>query len=604
MPSFGDSEGIRRLIDNEKDLEIFFEFILSPFKIQPQEKAIKKFGKTSKPLGVELRRNGNPKLLHKVSYNPDQQNPYYLRAQKMLFVFLFRKNYLALKNLNPFHIDCFYRVYLAEVMNKENCRADMCHALYLVQYFLSVDPVASIRNIVKHHVVYELLGNIEILLAKETLIGLLTPGDGFFKIQDKDRKCLYEYLEVAGFGSFLADCACDFKISKVIQERRRVESDEQVQGFLKNFQGKNKCKSESKIKNMLQLFFHTFLNLTTKGLKFHKQPEEIYSTIHDIDRLSSYTPPTSNYERRKGFMKKDSHVGNASFVIEGYDLDDVQEVKKKNFLANFYHNHKVDGLNFDLSDADANSNSPAEPHSVSNHELTGAFKKASLYDTPLPLTRRVRRFRMIVRTVMCANLFMERPQQISKLKKAGISYKIESYPEKIQVGNPELRIMQADPKLYFEKCMKVEGYSCKVLEIILAVVDTMLLQKNSADLITAIRLNKATDYTGVETVFFGSDKLVFELLKMFLTKIQYHLENKTLFMSGYLAGRILVKICHNMYSVLTQALLRHQLAGHIGHLQEAAVVPFRHLQDDQHRAQALPLPRQRRAEAAGHRNSA
>jgi len=551
VPSFGDSEGIRRLIDNEKDLEIFFEFILSPFKIQPQDKALKKFGKSSKPLGIEMRRNGNPKLLHKISYNPEQQNPYYLRAQKMLFVFLFRKNYLALKNINPYHIDCFYKVYHQEVICKDNCRADMGHALYLLQYFLAVDPVASIRNIVKFHVVYELLGNIDISLAKETLIGLLTPGDGFFKIQDKDRKCLYDYLEVADFGSFLADCASDFRISRVIMERRRVENDQGVQGFLKDFQAKNKCRSESKIKNMLQLFFHTFLNLTTKGLKFHKQPEEIYSVIHDIDRLSSYTPPTSNYERRKGFFKKDSHVGSASFVIEGYDLDDIQEVKKKNFLANFYHNHKVDGVNFDLSDAEGNTVSPADLHSVSNQDLTAAGKKASIYDTPLHLTRRIRRFRMIIRTVMCANLFLERPQKISKLKRAGIDYKIDSYPEKILVGNAELRIMQADPKLYFEKCMKVEGYSCKILEIVLSVIDSMLLQKNSAELVLAIRLNKATDFTGAESVFFGSDKFFFELLKMFLTKIQFHLENKTLFMSGYLAGRILVKICSNMYRLFT-----------------------------------------------------
>ena len=332
-------------MESEKDLETFFEFILAPFKTNPQEKAMKKFGKVSKNLKVELRRNVNQKLT-KFVYVPEQHNPFYLRAQKMMFVFLFRKNYLALKNMNPFHIDIFFKVYREEILNRDICRTDMCHVMYMIQYFLTADPVATLRNIVKHHVLYEFLANIEINICKETLISLLSPGDGLFKISDKDRKCLNDYLEVVNFGEFFATAIAGFSIVKVNAERKRVMEDERVKEFTDGFKDKNSCKPDSKVKNMFQVFFHTFLNLTSKGWKSLKQPEEIYSTILDIDRIGNYNPPSS-LDKRKGFLKKDSNVGRQSFVFDNFEFEDSLEIRKKNFLANAYHNQKMDEFNYD-----------------------------------------------------------------------------------------------------------------------------------------------------------------------------------------------------------------------------------------------------------------
>ena len=174
-------------------------------------------------------------------------------------------------------------------------------------------------------------------------------------------------------------------------------------------------------------------------------------------------------------------------------------------------------------------------------------RKPTLYDKELFVSSKIKKFKMIVRTVMCANLFLERPQKISKMKRVGIDFKLNSYPENILVSNLELRVMQADPKLYFEKCMKSENLSLRVVEVFQAVFDTVIIQIENGEVLQAIRLNRSTDFVWFQKVFFSSEKLVFELLKSFLSKIHFHLENKTLFMSGYTAGRVLISICKNMY---------------------------------------------------------
>ena len=72
---------------------------------------------------------------------------------------------------------------------------------------------------------YDLLANCDCPLAGDSLISLLAPGDNLFKIDDKDRKILVEYLTIANFGDILIKSIENFKVFDIAIEKNRVAQD-------------------------------------------------------------------------------------------------------------------------------------------------------------------------------------------------------------------------------------------------------------------------------------------------------------------------------------------------------------------------------------------
>lgn len=470
-------------------------------------------------------------------YNPLKHNAYFLRAQKMLYMFLTRRNFKSLKNLNPQHVDIFYKVFSEEIVENDRCRADITPALYLIQFFLMTDPGASVRNITRYHVIFELFGNIDIGLAKETLVGLLTPADNLFKISDKERQPLIDYMEACNFPQVLLNNLLQFKVTNINQERIRASKDEKIKNIIKNIM---KNKGESKFRNVLLSYFHSLFNWKQQK-KTTKQPEEVYTNILDIDRLVEYTQENEKQEvKTRSKLSRNSTIGNLSTYLDCLDIDD-SVIHKQGFLNdNIYSAQKI---NIETSKAQYEEGS-ANPYLEKQNEIIDEKEEEEKEKKPKPL-RWQKYFRRIVRFIMCANLFLNRPQMVSRIKNEKWDQNVVPYPENIRVTHPDLKPIMSDSKATFETCMRREHRAVKIMKIIESVMMGYYQKKTHGEFLKATR-QPTTTSNWVPQLFFNSDRLFFELLKQFIVKITFHLENKTLFQSGYISGKVVILLCQNL----------------------------------------------------------
>jgi len=94
----------------------------------------------------------------------------------------------------------------------------MDYVFKLIQYFLLIDIAGSIKNIIKYHIPFYLIANIEIAGAKNIIGSLLVPGDLFFKIPQELLVEFYNYLKFTQFWPFF--CTVFVKFSqKLIFEK-------------------------------------------------------------------------------------------------------------------------------------------------------------------------------------------------------------------------------------------------------------------------------------------------------------------------------------------------------------------------------------------------
>lgn len=535
---FEENHQVLSYADSEIDLEIFYYFILNPFTIPPSERAKKKLGKATGSIKIEPKRTyvSNSKFI----YVPERHNIQFLRAQKMLYAFMRRKNLTALKIGNPYFIDIFYKVASSEVFDNERCRVDMNHVLMMMQYFLVIDPQTSIKNIVKYHLCHELLGNIEITLARELLISLLTPGDMLYKIQDRERQVLVDYWMLSNFSVTIINSMVQFKIQAILGDKLRTSKDDKIKSYIKELEKRSKFKVEGKTpKNMILSFFHSLFNM--KATKRHThQPEELFTTILDIDFLASYKKQIQG----TGLARMNT-IGNLSAILDDLENDSKEKkgATKVSSMEEIFPISRSAGNLVEATEKDIEEGtvSPVLEEQNQKNENAEAFdhivkRKKKKWE---------KKFRGIIRFVMCFNLFLNRPQKMTKFRKDKWTFNFNPYPENIQASNDDIKAAQLNPKLFFEKCAKIESKANKVIEVIHGCLTNAILHKNNFEFMKAIRQN-VSDPCWVQKVFFSNERLIFELIKTFIVKIQFHLENKTLFFSGYWAGKTIIQICKEM----------------------------------------------------------
>lgn len=522
-------------VESDRDLEIFYYFVLNPFSIPPTERTKRKFGKFSGMLKIEAKRTyvSNNKFI----YVPERHNLSFIRAHKMLHVFLKRRNLKTISRVNPYFIDVFYKVANEQVFENERCRVDMAQVFTLMQYFLTLDPLASLKNIVRYHLVFELLGHVDVAPAKEILAGLLTPGDNLFKVQDRDRKILTDYLLLANFGQTLTNNFTQFRISSILAEKSRAMKDDKIKVLIKELEKKfPKVKGETKPKNVFLSFFHSFLGMK-KVRNQDIQPEEIFTSVLDIDWLGNYPKPI-----QRSRLSKKNTVGNMSGLLEDLDADPkVENIKESKKAQPSEPLVQPSTSKVEASEKDIHENS-VNPNLLEQNEIV------DLIEIKIKRKRNKKAFkklRGLARFVMCFNLFLNKPQQMFKLKKDKGALHFNAYPENIQSSNIDIKTVQSNPKAYFEKCIKQEARSSHVLDVITGCINGAIMQKNQGEFMKAIRLN-VSEQDWVTPLFFNTETLFFEILKVYILKVQFHLENKPLFMSGYWAGKFFITMCKEL----------------------------------------------------------
>lgn len=542
-------EQVLAKLEKENHLEILFEFILAPDRIYPNTKARKRFAKyETLQLDIKKKKQYEPKnllLIQKsIPYIPEKHNVLYFRAEKAMMLLMLRSNYKVLKRVCPRHVDIFYEVLTKEVLVTAYSKVDMAHVLKLIQYFLAQSPTDSVRNIIKYHIVYELLVHCDYPAAADTLIALITPGDNLFKIEDKDRQHLSEYLRLTNFGEFLIKTLENFKINDVYEERGRMSQDSKIQDFCSSLVEKMSEPSEKR-DNFLVRYFHSLFNkeLLTR---FHKQPEDLFTKILNVDRLpqksKSRKPAVTmnDISPRPNKLVRATTVGNLENL---YDVIESEELAAD--LDEERENLMVDSMN---SLARRGSLNIGLPMNADGYLTMGQKNLAKAQQRRKPAESKrskiLRLLKTAVRVVMCNNLFLLRPQKKTQLKmQKKASYSV--YPEKITITNQEIRDTGAYKSEYLKKTEKTEPMSCSIAEVIYGIVSTAVLQRTHRTFNPLIRLNGGS-VSLLTIAFFKTDVLVVGLLKNILFRMPTILDNKASLQSAYWSLRAWLVIAKHM----------------------------------------------------------
>lgn len=523
---------IMQKFDNDNFLLGFFRFIVNPFKFPPNSKAKKRFSKYE---GLRLNILRRKTVYTKqVFYVPQAHNIHYFRAEKAMLLVLLRSNYRVLKKMNPRHIEVFYQALATDVLADETTQVDMAHVFTLVQFFLLQNPADSIRNIVHYHLVYELFAHCEYRVAAELLIGLITPGDNLFRLEDRDRKLLSDYLEIAGFGSFFVSQIDNFKLIEIYEERARVAADEKVKNYIENIDKLPPSESSEKNKSFLLNYFHSLFN---KDLltKFHRQPEEIYTKILNIDRL----PNTRQKKDSMGGGRKlarSSTVGNLENL---YDIIEGEELNTEDMDSRLLGEYNNPGRTKLGTQKTLVLDYPQDSDRFLIHR-----KRFSVVNPPSKSSKLVRAFRRVVMVVRWANLILRRPQMKTKLKNERKA-EFRAYPEKIPTNHPEFRNTSKTAIQYLDSMKVQEKYNLSLSEIVYGIVSSALTQKTHQGFNQMIRLVPG-NLALMNRYLFDNHEILLALLRCYIKKIGFWYENKQCFMSAYWAAKSFVLIAKNM----------------------------------------------------------
>lgn len=209
----------------------------------------------------------------------------------------------VLINLNKNYIDVFYQTVMEEVFENPKSKANMDWVCKIMQYFLMYNPEKSLKNIMKHHILYYLVGNIQISSASMLLTALLTPGDRYFRLPDKHLEKVYNYLDYTEFFNFCLEIITAFnqrkirdKIDTLLKDENLIETNNPILEFGE--------KAGTTIKNVFINIFHSFFNIKPL-LKNHKQPEDYNMQKTNIDGFDILKVRRSSMDRlTKDAVKK------------------------------------------------------------------------------------------------------------------------------------------------------------------------------------------------------------------------------------------------------------------------------------------------------------
>lgn len=538
-------------LDRDHFLEIYFSFILSPLKYMPSSKARRRFGH-NETLRLDIKRK-RLAFNKTYAYVPEKHNLFYFRAERAMSLLLLRPNYKTLKQKNPRHVAIFFEVLAREVLADDMSRVDMALVFKLLQYFLLQAPADALKHFVKYHVVYELLAHCDIREALETFVSLLAPGDNFLKIEDKDRRPLFEYFALTDFGTFIVKQLENFRIYDIFVERSRVSRDEKVKQFISSLDVRFPDTSE-KSKNFLLTYFHSLFNKDVMT-KFHKQPEDIYTRILNIDRLPQSLNRSKSIKIGEAGEIGSPGAGPAGRFTRSNTIMNMEKVYDVFYSVNPNDEKALlkDYEDEEIFIEDTTQLNLATPNNFGDTDIrqgvTKYFKR-NVHQAKPPAAPNTKRgkirslFKKAIRVVMCNNLFLKRPQKKTKLKnKFRANYTV--YPEVITATHAELRKLGVGQPNYVDKVKLAEKVLGALTEVLFGTFTSALTQKSTTSLNTHIRLTQGKLST-MSAYMFKTDALVFGLLRTYLGRMFLLLKGVVELPSGYWAAKTALLILKNL----------------------------------------------------------
>ena len=153
----------------------------------------------------------------------------------------------------------------------------------LIQYLYLFEPEISLKNIIKYNIFHEMLGNIHISFIKDILASFITPGDPLLMVKEKERNVMMSYFKKVNFFQLLIKQIDFIDINMILDEIQRIKKDQAIQSWINALSINDS--GAPKQKNAVLGLFQSFFNLKMLNKK-HKQPEEMYTNILDIDRCT------------------------------------------------------------------------------------------------------------------------------------------------------------------------------------------------------------------------------------------------------------------------------------------------------------------------------
>lgn len=620
VPFFNKNEFVKGWISRPEDLELLFKIILAPMKYPLHAKAKKKYSKLTQNLNIELKAT-YPVNSHFV-YNPEKHNGYYLRARRMMIIFLFKPNINTLMAANKNFVDVFYKTLQEEVWDNSKTKVNMDWVFKLIQYFLLIDISGSLKNIVKYHLPYYLLGNIEVTSAKITLTSLITPGDLFFKIPKKMLNCLYGYLSRTTFFAFYVKLLLDFnqkEIEKKINNLKGTFSDYDLEEFDEFESGGTK--------NPILNLYHSFFNVK-QLLKNHKQPEDYSTQKTNIDNIDWESQ--AQYKKRKRFSKFFSNVVDeenapkkergekrltapvkkdrvcsqtfnridsitedyhnplskllTNFKAMGVNLENIERQKPPQNTSvdkgndnifncsSLVHIEEEMENNEDSDIFDINKGTGILEKIIASLQKCGRFKFKKMRKLNIPLTSMkatplVLKIKKIARgIIVCRRLLVvgKRANRAATLKKKGSSlfnnFTLQVYKEKIKISTDFEKVLHNQDSLFLTY-MKNEHTAVHLAEV-LDIVVTQCINNIKPNFGEILNLPKRNCHMLFDIISANKNFLVNQF-ECYMTKINFALENKTMFQSAYICGSMINNMLLNQDELMVNPQIRQQSMNYI-----------------------------------------
>lgn len=439
-------------------------------------------------------------------------------------------------------------------------------------------------NILKTHLIYAFLPNLTVSSVSETLYSILCPGEVYLKVEAKERALLSEYISLTGFVPFLTTQLLRPDANKVFEKIRELRSDPKVIEFIGKLTLQSRT-SDIRCKNLFLNWFHGFFNRKLISKQKKKEPEELYGTILDIDRLKEYIVkhrifsafPSSlgNIIGQMKSLKVETSGRRGSIKLVNplqrmgtVDFDEETEgmYKDPNLHRQLSDSIKYQGhLNNSMVDLplETEENEEAEDQLMEELALKENQKisadmiasRANFFNlknfdsiSALPklrVSKGLKSFQKLILATIAGNLLLGRKGFIKEQRQLKLT--LQSYPENIRLYHENIRERRRDWNKFFDYCIKGELESKALHNLINQV---FLMYHTNA---THINMNRKMRVFTVEDpnfrkLFFGDEKCEFliELFEVFILKIEYALENVIKMQSGYIAGQTFNLIARNI----------------------------------------------------------
>lgn len=621
IPYFSKSDYMRGIITENDSLEIIFKIIISPFSVHLHDMAKQKYRRLLHNLAVDLKQNyplENDR--DRFYYDSHKHNPYYLRARRTLIVFLFKPNITLLMSLNEQYLDVFFKVLYDDVWDNPNCKCNMDYLFKMIQYFQLIDVGRSIRNIIKYHIPFYLLANVEIITARSILDCLLSPGDTFFRVPSLLIKEFYSYLNESDFFETMFMSFSSFSQETIYKK---------IIHLRKNFQNIDSVALKKlpffTSKNPFTNIFHSQFNVklqTKKG----KQPEDYCIQKKDIDRINLRVDKTNNSPKKEGRLstRKGSRQMTGSNIgqnvlspnIENEMSTKVQQKTSQNLdIAPKSYAIKITNTNFERSNTTGNDE-PKDPTSRTYQDLemihdidsefgeeqleistqdrlfknqhenikhltiageivytqmaTGRFKfnkqeglnPKKLHPKKVGVIKKF--YGAVISFIACKRLNFVAHQASVRMEQKRFSAKPFNFFTVNYVYTEQIKLVQSstvkrikNQDQYFDKYIKNEAIASHLADLLNSVIKSGIHLARPN--LSSILNQPKRDPMMLWNILMRVSSYVIMLFNTFITKINLAIENKAVFKSCVIAGELFNLILKNYDSVTTDKDVRIEL---------------------------------------------